>query len=378
MGGVKLAGTLVEPLLPAGQRVPGVVILPGGGPTDRNGNDNGSNSGPDLYKMMATALADAGIASLRYDKRGVGGSDPTPGDIGPATDFAAWENYVGDAVASLRYLQRQPEIDALHTALVGHSEGSILAEQTAIGGIGFTNPPVALVLVSGPGRPFDMVVRDQIAKTVNEQTALGTPQETAQLLLTTYDQTVAGIKQNGQIPAEPLEALQNERTLSSRVKNQVLSLFDSTRTKFWSGIVKADPAKLAAQYRGPVLVIQGGKDTQVAPTEDAPALDAALKSRPNDNHELFVVPNASHWLKAVQDQTTESGTEGPIVPEAASKLTSWLTGRLNANIASDASSAEQQSGAPMVALVMGGVLILVVGAIVVLLRKRPGSAAPSP
>lgn len=371
-GGVKLAGTLVLPTRADGQRVPGVVYLPSGGQTDRNGNNAGSSSGSGLYKTMASALSDAGIASLRYDKRGVGASDPTPGGDAEATDFAAWENLVGDAAATLNYLQQQPEIDPARTALVGHSEGSILAEQVAAEGTGLANPPVALVLTGAPGRPFDVVVREIISNTVSEQITLGTPQDTAQLLLTTYDQEIARLRQNGQIAAEPLATLQNEGALSNRVKNPILGLFDSKSAKYWSGILKVDPAKMVATYSGPVLLMQGEKDTQVSPIKDAPALDAALKSRPNDDHETFFVPNASHWLKVAQAGADVSGTEGPVVPEAVSKLTTWL----DAKFQSAATPAGQSFGAPL-AVVLVGAGLVVIAALAVLLRRRLGSAAAS-
>src|SRR5579884_3406561 len=200
-GGVTLAGTLVIPAHKAGAKVPGVVIIAGSGPVDRNGNE-GTSFVTDLYSQLADQLAQQGIASLRYDKRGVGAStpvplpkdpnNPTPAEIKTIQDFAAWDNYVKDAKATLNYLQQQPEIDAAHTALVGHSEGSVIAGQVGVMTSGLVYPPAALVLISAPGRPLDVVLRDQIARQLAAQ-----PSIPADFVLSKYDEIIASLRKTG-------------------------------------------------------------------------------------------------------------------------------------------------------------------------------------
>ncbi len=73
-----LAGTLLLPLISELQEVPGVVLVAGSGPTDRNGNNPLVPERIDLLKQIAELLAHNGIASLRYDKRGIGDSTPRP------------------------------------------------------------------------------------------------------------------------------------------------------------------------------------------------------------------------------------------------------------------------------------------------------------
>ena len=77
VGGVTLAGTLLIPAHQQETRVPGVIIVAGSGPTDRNGNQAGGFT-TDLYRQLADQLALQGIASLRYDKRGIGLSTSYP------------------------------------------------------------------------------------------------------------------------------------------------------------------------------------------------------------------------------------------------------------------------------------------------------------
>ena len=113
MQGVTLAGTLVIPAHKRGVRVSGVIIIAGSGSVARNGNEPGGFT-TNLYSQIADQLAQQGIASLRYDKRGVGAStpvplpqnpiDPTPAEIKAMQDFATWDNDVGDARATLNYL----------------------------------------------------------------------------------------------------------------------------------------------------------------------------------------------------------------------------------------------------------------------------------
>jgi hypothetical protein len=158
--GVQLAGTLLLPARKAADKVPGVVLVAGSGPTDRDGNSVLLRVKIDLLKQIAELLAGEGIASLRYDKRGQYASEKAPRDRKSLEAFVLWENYVGDAAAALGYLQGQKEIDAGRTAMLGHSEGGMLVLQAAGEGKGFHKPPAALVLASTPGRRCDVILRE--------------------------------------------------------------------------------------------------------------------------------------------------------------------------------------------------------------------------
>ncbi len=123
-----LAGTLLLPRWSELQKVPGVVLISGSGPTDRDGNNPLVPERIDLMKQISELLAAAGIASLRYDKRGLGGSSPRPTNTLEAQErFFTWENFVGDVASAHRELLRHDEIKPYATALLGHSEGGLLA-----------------------------------------------------------------------------------------------------------------------------------------------------------------------------------------------------------------------------------------------------------
>src|SRR5712671_4102275 len=98
--GASLAGTLLLPIKSELGRVPGIVLVAGSGPTDRDGNNSLVPERIDLLKQLAELLARAGIATLRYDKRGIGGSQRPSDSMQLQERFFAWENFVGDVQAA--------------------------------------------------------------------------------------------------------------------------------------------------------------------------------------------------------------------------------------------------------------------------------------
>ena len=315
-GGITLAGTLLIPRHQQGKLVPGAIIVVGSGLVDRNGNA-GADLTSNLYHQIADQLASAGIASLRYDKRGVGASEPPPIDDSlPMTDqvalvaFSAWDNYVGDAAATLDYLQRQPEIDPARTAMIGHSEGGYLVLQAAVAGKDFHYAPAALVLLATPSRPYDEMIHDQLVAQMQARGA-------------STSQVAALLRQNQAI----VDTIKAKATIPDNVPDSLTSIYPPYLGEFYQGGFKANPRQLAAQFPGPVLVMQGALDSEVSATIDAPALDAALASRPHDDHKTVIVANASHSLKLVAS-ASDPGYTGDLASQAAEELRSWLDDKL--------------------------------------------------
>jgi uncharacterized protein len=291
--GVKLAGTLLIPAHEPDAKVPGVIIVAGSGPTDRNGNQPGLTI--NLLKQIAELLAQERIASLRYDKRWIGASEK-PKDEQSWPAFTPWESFVGDAAAALSYLQDQPEIDANRTAMIGHSEGGMLVLQAAVEGKCFRKPPAALVLAATPGRRGDIVLRGQVARNFL-------------MPVTKNDEIMATIKETGQVPDD--------------VPPLLAALYPPYLGKFWQGVLNFEGAAWASRFPGPVLVLSGEKDAQHVVAQETSALAEGLKKRQPDDHEVYIVPGASHCLKPVKT-ILEPGFTGDMAPEAAAKLRSWL------------------------------------------------------
>ncbi len=300
-GGVTLAGTLLMPLFSEIQYVPGIVLVAGSGPTDRNGNNPLAPDRIDLLKDIAELLARNGIASLRYDKRGIGQSTPRPrGSLEEQEAFFAWDNFVGDVEAAHAELLRHDEIKPYATALLGHSEGGLLA--LAASKALAAKKLHALVLAATPGRRLDEILRAQIARDAPPALRLPT------------DRAIATILETGRVPTNLPPELQ--------------LLFPLYAGPFLQKLLTFDPAVLLAESRMPCLLVQGGADRQVVPMEDVQPLIDALRTR-GVSGEAVVIPQVSHNLKAVTGPL-DPGFAGPLSPAVAAALLKWLVPALGA------------------------------------------------
>jgi hypothetical protein len=259
-GALQLTGTLT---LPDGvERPPIAVIVAGSGPTDRNGNQ-GPRLRTNTYAQIAWGLAQAGIASLRYDKRVL---PATKGQvILPEMTFDDFVNDVSAAVAAVR--GGYPKV-----IVIGHSEGGSLGIRAVARGA----PVDGLVLVSTPGRDMTTILHEQLSRQVDAAT------------LTTFDSALARYLR-GEDPGELPPGL---RPLVAPVNR-----------RFMQGWATLDPTAELAGVRVPVLIVQGDKDIQIRVT-DAQALKAAKAEA-----QLFIVPGATHTLKAASD--TLVGMQAP-------------------------------------------------------------------
>src|SRR6266480_5782030 len=286
-GALHLSGTLTLPRSTAG-RIPVAILIAGSGPTDRNGNSMMGIT-PNSYAQLAWRLAERGIATLRYNKRGM------PGTIG-TVDFAhlTLDDFAADAHAAAESLARDARFSRVF--LVGHSEGASLALIAARG-----SPVVAgVVSVSGLGRSLGVVLRQQLARQFDSAT------------LVRYDTAMAQYLR-GQQPAD--------------VPPQLAMLFVPINQNFMRSLASFDPVAAIKQVRQPVLIVQGGRDIQIT-VADAERLHAAKPDAP-----LVVVPLANHVLKQATDTTlaaqlpTYQNPTMPIMPEVVSAIAEWILKR---------------------------------------------------
>jgi pimeloyl-ACP methyl ester carboxylesterase len=299
-GSIDLAGTLLLPAAAsADHKVPGVVLIAGSGPTDRNGNNPLIPEKIDLLKLIAELLADAGIASLRYDKRGIGGSTTAPHTLAAQELFFGWENFIGDVVLAHGELIKHAEIKPYATALLGHSEGGLFAIAAAQATI--AKAPYALVLAGTPGQPLEEILRHQLAR--------GTP-----ALLEPAERIMAAIAKTGHVPHDVPHGLE--------------LVFPPYIGPFLKGELPFDPAKALAGLKQPCLMLHGGADRQIVPMGEIQPLVDALASRQAPG-EVLVAPAVSHNLKAVSG-ARDPGFVGPLAPAIADKLASWLGSTLGA------------------------------------------------
>jgi pimeloyl-ACP methyl ester carboxylesterase len=243
-----IEGTLIYPSAPL--PVPVVLIIAGSGPTDRNGNSPMMTN--NSLKMLAIALANNGIASLRYDKRGIAQSK----SAGLKENDLRFQMYVDDAVEWLKLLKN--EISFNQIVVIGHSEGSL------IGMIASQDARVnQFISLEGAGLPADQIIREQMK---SQPPAIMT-QSTPILDELVKGNTVENIPPN-------LNAL-----FRTSVQPYMISWF------------KFDPQKEIAKLKKPVLIVQGTTDIQVS-IDDANRLHAA-----NPGSKLTLIEGMNHVLK---------------------------------------------------------------------------------
>ncbi len=250
-----IAGTFVD----AGNGAPVVLIIPGSGPTDRDGN-NAMGVAAAPYRLLAEALASKGVSTLRADKRGMFGSKTAIADANAVTI----RDYAADARAWTETLRKRTGTPCVW--LLGHSEGGLIALAAAQQPAGICG----LILVASPGRKLGTVIREQL--NANPANAPLLPQARAAL--------------------SSLEAGKPADTTG--MPAPLLPLFNPKVQPFLIDLLAQDPASLAAGTKLPMLIVRGGKDIQVAQAD----ADALRSARPDAK---FVGPaDMNHVLKDVK------------------------------------------------------------------------------
>lgn len=284
-GGV-LHGTLS---LPDGQgKVPVVLLHAGSGPTDRNGNSAMLPGQNNALRMLADALARNGIATLRYDKRGIGAS----ASAGLREADLRLDDYIDDATAWLRQLRADPRFT--NVLMAGHSEGALIAmvacQKAQLDGC---------VLIAGAGNALDDILRVQLKPRL--------PPE----LYAQNERILLALKRGEQV---------------SDVPPALLALYRPSVQPYLISSLQVDPRAVVGALRMPLLILQGATDLQVS-VADAQALSAAAPAA-----RLVIVPGMNHVLKMVSgDLAQQMPSYGdpalPLAPALVDAVTAFVQER---------------------------------------------------
>lgn len=257
--------------------LPVAVVIAGSGPTDRNGNTVGMPGAHNNLRYLAEALAAQGIASVRYDKRGVAESRKAA----TSESDLRFETFMDDAVLWGKQLRADKRFSSL--IIIGHSEGSLIGMVAAQ-----KMDADAFISISGAGRPAAQGLLDQL---------------------------------NGKLPADLqsqaemiVKSLSEGKTVED-VPPALNPLFPRSVQPYVISYFKYDPAKEIAKLSIPVLIAQGTTDIQV------PAQDAKLLAQAKPSASLLMIEGMNHVLKEVsaeQEKQIKSYTD-PSLP-IASKL----------------------------------------------------------
>ncbi|MEK5078535.1 alpha/beta fold hydrolase [Solibacillus sp. FSL W7-1436] len=232
-----------------------VIIHAGSGPTNKDGNTVGAGSNNSL-KMIAESLAEVGIASIRFDKRGVGDNTAL---IKKEEDLT-FDVYVEDVKSIVDYAEKDDRFNEIH--LLGHSEGALIMTIAAQ-----QNDVASLISVAGIGRPADEVLMEQLSASL-------TPN-----LLAESEKILQQLKAGKEVETVPA---------------QLQSLFRPSVQPYMISWLKYDPQHEIGNVDVPVIILQGRKDIQVTET-DAENLYAA-----NDQAIIHYFSKMNHVLKEIE------------------------------------------------------------------------------
>jgi len=254
-------GTLSLPASAKG--VPVVLLIAGSGPTDRDGNNPMLPGKNDSLKLLAPSLAARGVASLRYDKRGIAASAAAM----TAEKDLRFDTLVDDAAAWVALLARDPRFSRV--AVAGHSEGSLIGMVAAQRG-----SVAAFVSLEGAGRPADAILHEQLRPALPPAVLTQADAIMAQLK--------AGNLYTGAIPAG------------------LGALFRPSVQPYLISWLKYDPAAEIGKLRIPATIVQGTADVQVT------MADAEALKRGDPSAQLVVVQGMNHVLKYAPDVSSQA------------------------------------------------------------------------
>jgi pimeloyl-ACP methyl ester carboxylesterase len=287
----KLAGTIATP--DWNGPFPGILLVAGSGQVDRN--ENYKKFQINAFREIANYLAEHGIATLRYDKRGVGASE------GNYWETGFFDN-VSDASSALKYLKAQKQIQSEAVFLLGHSEGALIATRLAAEGADVAG----VVLLSGTAQSGEDVLKWQAQQVVRGMRGLTK-------WLTKLLHINIAKSQKKQID-------KIKRSSKDWYRTQLIVKINA---KWMREFISYNPAEDIPRIRVPVLAITGSKDIQVDP-QDLKRMSEIMQT----DFEYYELPNVSHILRTEEGEPTLSTykkqVKQPIDSRILSLTLEWL------------------------------------------------------
>lgn len=268
---------------------PLVIIIAGSGPTDMDGNSIGLGMTNNSLLYLAKELADNGIASVRYDKRGIGKSQAA----GTSEEELRFEHYIDDATAWAEMFGNDSRFSTI--AIAGHSEGSLIGMVAAQK----SKAVKAYISIAGTGRPAYEVIEEQLKRN---------PEQI-------------------QREAAAINKELCEGRIVENIPNYLASLYRKSVQPYLISWFRYNPAKEISKLKIPVLIVQGDMDIQVGVKEGETLLAARMFSS------YHIIKDMNHVLKhcasneMVMQLETYKDPKLPIKKELVEHIVRFLSGK---------------------------------------------------
>jgi len=289
--GFILKGTLSKPAsVPAGARLPAVLMVGGSGPTDRDE----LVFGIPIFGQLADTIADAGFIALRFDKRGVGQS-------GGREEAATLADYADDVRAAVKFLADRKDVDSKHVAVLGYGEGGA----------------IAMLAASRDKRIAALILAASIGTTGAELN---------------IEQVKRALDRGNRSDADKVATLERQKKIQQAVLTgegwaELEAYRRQADTPWFQSFLAFDPAKVMKNIRQPVMIVQGELDAEVSPTH-ADRLQAAANQRNKlPPAEVVKISGVNHLL--VPAKTGEADeyptlTDKRVSAEVSGPIVRWL------------------------------------------------------
>ena len=323
-GGHVLGGTLVVPGTDPGEDgYPAVVLITGSGQQNRDEELMGHRP----FRVLADRLARMGIASLRYDDRGIGAST---GEFATATTF----DFANDAAAALARLKGAPGVDCERCGLCGHSEGGTVAAIVAAG-LAPALPdadPSFVVSIAGTGVDGGEVMSDQVVRITRTLGVEETEIERMSAAHRRLMETVRDPETSREVIREALRELQGlqlamqDQAVDDDQRAELEQAAMAQMSSPWmTTFIRFDPAEAWRKVRVPILAVNGTLDLQVWHDQNLPAIEKAVREG-GGAVDVIRFEGMNHML---QPATTGSPSEYGVIDitmdaEAMNTIGDWI------------------------------------------------------